>query len=82
MGGIEKSVIKTARTKWIDPNKCHEICFVHWSGKVLESMIIRKENVIVTFHHNNSYTIVLCYVIIMIIKIYSIIPYTYLLAGL
>ena len=30
----QKMVIRSARTKWIAPNKCHKIFFVHWSGQV------------------------------------------------
>ena len=29
VGRIKKSVIKSARTKWMAPNKCHEIFSVH-----------------------------------------------------
>ena len=32
--GVEKSVIRYVRTKWIAPNKCCGILFVHWSGQV------------------------------------------------
>ena len=31
---IEKSVIRSARTKLMAPNKCHGICFVHCTGQV------------------------------------------------
>ena len=31
---IEKLVIRSAHTKWIAPNKCHGIFFVHWSAQV------------------------------------------------
>ena len=33
-GGVEKSVIKYVRTKWMAPNKYCGIFFVHWSGQV------------------------------------------------
>ena len=33
-GRIEKSVIRSARTKSVAPNKCHGTLFVHWSEEV------------------------------------------------
>ena len=30
--GVEKSVIRYVRTKWMAPNKCCGIFFVRWSG--------------------------------------------------
>ena len=30
----KKSVERSARTKWMAPNKCHRIFFVHWLGQV------------------------------------------------
>ena len=32
--GIEKSVIRYVRTKWMAPDKCCGIFFVHWSGQI------------------------------------------------
>ena len=32
--GVEKLVIKNARTKWMTPNKCCGMFFVHWFGQV------------------------------------------------
>ena len=32
--GVEKPVIKYVRTKWMVPNKCCGIFFVHWFGQV------------------------------------------------
>ena len=74
VGRIKKLVIRSTRTKWMAPNKFHGIFFVHWSDQVLWSIITSKENVVVSFYHNTSCTIVLSYEIIMIIRIYSIIP--------
>ena len=31
---VEKSVIRYVRTKWMAPDKCSGIFFVHWSGQV------------------------------------------------
>ena len=33
-GGVEKSVLRYTRTKWMAPNKCCGIFFVHWYGQV------------------------------------------------
>ena len=33
-GGVEKSVIKYVRTKWMAPNNCCGISFVYWSGQL------------------------------------------------
>ena len=33
-GGVEKSVIRYVRTKWMDANKCCGIFFVRWFGQV------------------------------------------------
>ena len=32
--GVKKSVIRYVRTKWMAPDKCCGILFVHWSGQV------------------------------------------------
>ena len=56
------------------PNKSHGIFFVYWSGLIPLSIMTSKENFVVYFHPNTSCTIVLSYVIIIIIRIYSIIP--------
>ena len=34
VGRIEKLIIRSTHTKWIAPNKCHGVFFVHWSGQV------------------------------------------------
>ena len=73
MGRIERSIIRSARTKWMAPNKCHGIILVHWSGQVPYSISTSKEYVVVSFHQNISCMIVLSYAIIMIIETYSII---------
>ena len=33
-GVIKESVTRSARTKWMTPNKCHGIIFMHWPGQV------------------------------------------------
>ena len=33
-GGVEKLVLSYIRTKWMAPNKCCGIFFVHWYGQV------------------------------------------------
>ena len=50
MGRIERSIIRSARTKWMAPNKCHGIILVHWSGQVPYSISTSKEYVVVSFH--------------------------------
>ena len=55
--GVKKSVLRYVRTKWMAPNKCCEIFFVHWSSQVHLSITASKENVIVFFHHNYDYFI-------------------------
>ena len=65
VGRIEKSVIISARTKWMASNKCHGAFFLHWSGT---------ENFFVSFNHNTACAPVLSYGIIMVIRIYSIKP--------
>ena len=32
--GVEKWIIRYVRTKWMTPNKCCGIFFVHWVGQV------------------------------------------------
>ena len=32
--GVEKSVLRYVRTKWMAPNKLGGIFFVHWYGQV------------------------------------------------
>ena len=59
--GVEKSVIRFVRTKWMTPNKCSGMLFAHWSGQV--------RNVVVFFHHNYDY---LSYAIIRIYTILNI----------
>ena len=54
--GVEKSVIRYVRTKWMAPNKCFGIFVVHWFV-VYQSITARKENVVVFFHHNYNYFI-------------------------
>ena len=31
---VNKKVIRSGRTKWMAPNKCHGTFFVHWSSQV------------------------------------------------
>ena len=71
VGRIEKSVIRSASTKWMTPIKCHGMFFVLWSGQAPLSVLTSRENVFVSLYHNTSYTIVLSYAII---RIYAIIP--------
>ena len=71
VGRIEKSATRSASTKWMTSIKCHGIFSVLWSGQVSLSVITSRENVFVSFYHNTSCTIVLCYAII---RIYAIIP--------
>ena len=33
-GRLEKSVLRYVCTKWMTPNKCGRIFFVHWYGQV------------------------------------------------
>ena len=49
--GIEKLVIRCVSTKLIIPTKFCGIFLEHWSGQ-------SKENIVVSFHHNTSCTIV------------------------
>ena len=53
--GVEKSVLRYMRTKWIAPNKLGGIFFVHWYGQVHKSITASKENVVVFFHYNYDY---------------------------
>ena len=45
--GLEKSVVKYVRTKWMAPSKYCEIFFVHWPGQTHYSIIISQENIVV-----------------------------------
>ena len=53
----EKSSIRYIHTKWMDPNKCCGIFFVHKFGQVHQSIIASKESVFVSFRHNYDYFI-------------------------
>ena len=55
--GVEKLVLRYVRTRWMAPNKCCGIFFVHWFRQVHQSIPAIKENVIVFFHHNYDYFI-------------------------
>ena len=33
-GGVDKSVMRYIRTKWMASNKCYRIIFVQWFGQV------------------------------------------------
>ena len=61
--GVEKSVVRYVRTKWMTPNKFCGIFFVHWFGQAHSSITANKKNVVVFFRHNYNYFI---YVIIRI----------------
>ena len=50
--GVEKLVLRYVRTKWMSPNKCCGIFFVHWYDQVNQSITSSKENVVLFFHHN------------------------------
>ena len=50
--GVEKSVTRYVRTKWITRNKCCGIFFVYWFGQVHKSITTSKKNVVIFFHHN------------------------------
>ena len=78
VGRIEKLIIRSAPTKWIAPNKCQGIFFFalvrpstleyhHQQGKCRCLLPL-------FFYYNTSCTIALFYAIIIIIRIYSIIP--------
>ena len=54
--GVEKSVIRYVRTKWMNPDKFRGIFFVHWFCEVQQSITANKKNV-VFFHHNYNYFI-------------------------
>ena len=58
---IEHLAIRSAHTKRLAQNKRHWIFSVHW----------KQENVVVSFHHDTSCTIVLSSTIIVIIRIYT-----------
>ena len=45
--GLEKSVVKYVRTKWMAPSKYCEILFVHWLGQTHYSITISQENIVV-----------------------------------
>ena len=49
--GVEKSVLRCVRTKWMAPNKCCGIFCVQWYSQVHYSITASKENAVVFFHH-------------------------------
>ena len=59
---VKKLVLRHVHTKWMTPNKCCGIFFVHWSAS--------KENIIVSFHHSYDYCV--SYTMIRIYKILHI----------
>ena len=55
--GVEKSVIRYVRTKWMAPKKCCGVFFVYWFGQVHWSITTSKKNAVVFFHHYCDYFI-------------------------
>ena len=60
--GVEKSVIRYLRTKWIAPNKFCEIFFIHWFSQIHQSITASKKMLFSSI----TITIILSYAIIRI----------------
>ena len=58
--GVERSVIRYVRTKWMAPSKFCGMFLMRWFGQAHKSITASKEYVVVFFHHNYDYFI-LCY---------------------
>ena len=70
--GLEKSVLRYVRTKWISTNKCCGKFFMYWSDEVHQSVTASKENV--------SSIIIMIILFYVIIRIYTIL-HIYLLVS-